>query len=267
MGSGASKQGRKLTKVVSNTTASNITRTPNVKQLPSQTLKEKFEQHQQEHAVGDEQPLQQEQSTSTSTSTFRPDSPTSFDPKFLKDKLKSNDDSRKTPEGKDGGDPHEQGTSTYDNSFLSSINKLGSQIKTIELNPARDRNAIALRQLRSRKKLYDIGEQQVKNQMEQHDSLQPIQNTMIHPQTLSAILRDLKDERVTNERIIEDYQLHPDFLKNWVQISDFQLPLWFLKMMLKKIKLVTPKFHLKNVVISVKCKTAIRACLMMSLTN
>lgn len=213
MGSGASKQGRKLTKVVSNTTASNITRTPNVKQLPSQTLKEKFEQHQQEHAVGDEQPLQQEQSTSTSTSTFRPDSPTSFDPKFLKDKLKSNDDSRKTPEGKDGGDPHEQGTSTYDNSFLSSINKLGSQIKTIELNPARDRNAIALRQLRSRKKLYDIGEQQVKNQMEQHDSLQPIQNTMIHPQTLSAILRDLKDERVTNERIIEDYQLHPDFLK------------------------------------------------------
>lgn len=206
MGSGASKQGgRKLTKVVSDTAASNINRTPNVKQLPSQTLKEKFEQHQQESAVGQHSPQEQ---------PIRPDFATNFDPKFLKYKLKSNnDETHIIPEGKDGGDPHEQGTSTYDNSFLSSINKLGSQIKTIELNPVRDKNAIALRQLISRKKLYDLGEQQVKNQMEQHDSLKPMNNTMVHPQTLSAILRDLKDDKVSNERIIEDYQLHPDFLK------------------------------------------------------
>ncbi|RCK63387.1 hypothetical protein Cantr_09977 [Candida viswanathii] len=213
MGSAASKQGRrKLTKVVSDTAATSINRTPNVKQLPPQTLKEKFEHHQEQQALGKQQ-QQQQQPDQTPPPTFRPSSTTDFDPKFLKKKLKSDENSHAIPEGKDGGDPHEQGTSTYDNSFLSSVNKLGSQIKTVELNPARDKNAVALKQLRSRKKLYDLGEQQVKNRMEQHDLEKSAENTMVHPQTLSAILRDLKDDRVTTERVVEDYQLHPGFLK------------------------------------------------------
>ncbi|EMG49648.1 hypothetical protein G210_5536 [Candida maltosa Xu316] len=194
MGSSASKQsGRKLAKVVSENTTKSINRTTNVKQLPSQTLKEKFEQSQQ-------QPEE-----------VRSDASTNFDPKFLQKKLKG--DESIIPEGKDGGDPHEQGTSTYDKSFLSSVSKLGSQIQSVELNLARDKNALALQQLRSRKKLYDIGEQQLKGDMEHAVDQDAAAKTLVHPQTLSAILRDLKDDRVKDETIIEDYQLHPGFLK------------------------------------------------------
>ena len=210
MGASTSKQGgRKLAKSVSESAAKTINRTSNVNQLPLQNLRDKFEQQHKDNLVsqGDEKSHQDE----ISQHSFRPDSTTKFDPKFLRKKL--NNETTSAFEGKDGGDPHEQGTSTYDKSFIDSVSKLGTQIKTIEFDPYKDKNALPLRQLRSRKKLYDLGEQELKDLMEPTSLLNEVEKTMVHPQTLSAILRDLDDPRVDNKEIHKDYQLEPDFLK------------------------------------------------------
>ena len=158
---------------------------------------------------------------------FGANTSTSFDPAYLHKKLNSQQvqlpqlqqiPQETVPEGKDGGDPHELGTSTYEPSFIDSINKLGKQIKTHEHKLSKsDLNALAVRQLRSRKAQYDMGEKEVKAQMGQsanhlHNLQHELQKTMVHPQTLTAILRDLKDPKVDSGTIIGDYQLKPTFL-------------------------------------------------------
>ncbi|KAI5965516.1 hypothetical protein KGF57_000782 [Candida theae] len=152
---------------------------------------------------------------------FRANTASSFDPQFLHKKIGRQ--TSITPEGKDGGDPHEQGTSTYDRGFIDSLNQLGKQIKTVEFNPTKDKNVAAIKQLQERKRLFELGEQEVKDQMTQNinhgkDGFK----TMVHPQTLTAILRDIKDPRVDNQTIARDYQLKPDFLNNLGDV--FQVP-------------------------------------------
>lgn len=161
-----------------------------------------------------------DESLNQKETAFRANSSTSFDPKFLHKKINS---ANTTPEGKDGGDPHEQGTSTYDKGFIDSLNQLGKQIKTVEFNPAKDKNAAAIKQLQERKRLYELGEQEIKDQMSQNtNDGKEIFKTMVHPQTLSAILRDVKDPRVDNQTIAKDYQLKPEFLSNLGDV--FQMP-------------------------------------------
>ena len=75
------KEAEKLAKSVSESTAKTINRTSNVNQLPLQNLRDKFEQQHKDNLVsqGDEKSHQDE----ISQHSFRPDSTTKFDPKFL----------------------------------------------------------------------------------------------------------------------------------------------------------------------------------------
>ncbi|CAI5757071.1 unnamed protein product [Candida verbasci] len=200
MGSSTSKQsGRKLAKSI---TENNLKRTSNINQLPrNEILKEEPEKQ-----VADES-LNQSNSQS-----FR--SSSNFDAGYLSKKLNKN---QKIAEGRDGLDPHEQGTSTYDQSFINSINKLGSQIKTIDINPIRDeKNSIAINQLKHRQILYKKGEEEIKS----HNPNE--KKTMVHPQTLTSILKDLNDPKVSNETILKDYNLDSNFLK---ELGDrFEVP-------------------------------------------
>ncbi|KAG7664080.1 uncharacterized protein J8A68_002404 [[Candida] subhashii] len=218
MGASASKQGRKLTKVVSENAPKTIHRTTNINQLPSENLKARYEKHIAEQSTP-ETPTIPEKVPNQDQPSYRSNA-ASFDAKFLQKKLKSNEPSSSVPEGRDGGDPHVEGTSTYEQGLVDSLTKLGKQIHTVEFNPLLDRNNRALQQLRTRKALYDLGEQEVKNQLGADktvtDGKAPSGNlrTVVHPHTLTAIIKDLKDARVSKESIPLDYQLHPDFLKD-----------------------------------------------------
>ncbi|KAI5951218.1 hypothetical protein KGF54_004292 [Candida jiufengensis] len=248
MGSSASKQsGRKLAKTVTENATNSIKRS-NVN--PLQNVQQNQQQpHQPTQTENLNHHLNTQSNTSipmnNATSTpdeslnqnetaFRANTSASFDPKFLHKKLKNQhhnlqsqqqqiqqQPSQSDPEGKDGGDPHELGTSTYDKTFVNSINQLGKQIKTIEYNPTNDQNALVLKQLRSRRKLFELGEEENRKQMEQEPNSESLQKTMVNPQTLTSILKDLKDPRVDNNTILQDYQLEPNFLSG---LEIFQVP-------------------------------------------
>ncbi|KAI5963715.1 uncharacterized protein KGF55_002595 [Candida pseudojiufengensis] len=248
MGSSASKQGsRKLAKTVSDAATNHIKRSDvnplsnskHLQQSQQQPQVNQDENQDSHHVIPTSNssiPLNNtspDESLNQNETAFRANTSTSFDPRFLHKKIKNQktniqqqsqlrSQSQIEPEGKDGRDPHEVGTSTYDQSFLSSINKLGKQIKTVEFNPtSNDKNALVLKQLRSRKKLYELGEEENRKQMEQTPESQQLQKTMVNPQTLTSILKDLKDPRVDNKTILKDYQLEPDFL---IGLEYFQVP-------------------------------------------
>ncbi|KAG5421286.1 hypothetical protein I9W82_000376 [Candida metapsilosis] len=234
MGSAASKQGgRKLSKTITESVSKPIKRSEidilNAQKQASPSNANPNHLH-HPNTTASPTPLSGNGQTASTTpdeslsqneTAFRANTATTFDPKSLHNKIGRQTST--SPEGKDGGDPHEQGTSTYDKGFIDSLNQLGKQIKTVEFNPAKDKNASAIKQLNERKRLYELGEKEIKDQMSQnfHDGKE-IFKTMVHPQTLTAILRDLKDPRVDNETIAKDYQLNPEFLSN---IGDvFQVP-------------------------------------------
>lgn len=163
MGSAASKQ-RKLSKVV--TSASEITRTK-VNQLPSESLREKFQ--------------------TSNVPSAKEVAPTS---------------SSQVPSGKDGFDPHESGTSTYNDQFVTSINNLGKQIHSHSL-PSKSPHSIALNQLKSRKQLFAKGQAEADLK----------DKTVVSPRVLTSILTDLYDDRISPEEIAKEYELNEGFLK------------------------------------------------------
>ncbi|KAK6205208.1 uncharacterized protein RJT21DRAFT_117684 [Scheffersomyces amazonensis] len=224
MGSSVSKSGsRKLAKtVVSDSVAAKVNRSATVNQLPPTKLQQQFEQHS----------IEQELSRNGNN--------IQFDPKFLAKKLnkrsQTSSNSAVSPAGKDGQDPHFSGTSTYDNNnntlpsedFIKSINRLGDQIHSTSMtSPANIEDSIALKQLKNRREMFKLGEEELlaskdpnyltqeerevlhKNEKENGGE---IIRTMVHPRTLVAILNDLNDPKINNSSIILDYQLHPNFL-------------------------------------------------------
>lgn len=180
MGNSASKQ-RQLGLQVSKGVSETINRTKNLKQLPPQELRDRVEQK---------------------LSEPNPATNVKFDAKALKKRLDGKQ--QVIPEGKDGFDPQVEGTSTYDTDFLKSINHLGKQIQSVEVKQNFNKNALPLRQLRQRKDLYVAGE---KNKLDlEHD------NTTIHPQTLTSILNDIHDPRMSEERIMANYKIDKEFM-------------------------------------------------------
>lgn len=221
MGLTTSKPTRKLTKTLADVTKT-VNRSSDINQLPSSRLKQQFEDNYNKQATdANPVPVPDE---SMNSQEFKLDPNASFDPSFLKKKLKHNKELTRSqvktnlPEGKDGFDPHEAGTSTYDSQFVSSINSLGRQIQShsasVHVNP----NSNALKQLKFRKQLFEQGENELKSQKDPKESgnniasTDIVSRTMVHPRTLGAILTDIRDPRIKNESIIKDYQLSPTFL-------------------------------------------------------
>ncbi|RLV94559.1 hypothetical protein JA1_001657 [Spathaspora sp. JA1] len=220
MGASASKQGRKLTKVVSeNAKGKTLNRTSNINPLPSQTLKDRSKQSHvsTEPAKDDSHQESITQQPQDIQKGFR--SASSFDPGFLSKKLNRQS---VIPEGKDGGDPQVEGTDTYQKGFVNSVTELGKQIHSVEFDHLKmNKNILALQQLKSRKTISEIGEQELENEKNSANGTSAYK-TMVHPHTLTAILSDLQDPRMTPESITKDYQLSPDFLK---ELGDkFQVP-------------------------------------------
>ncbi|CUM67585.1 uncharacterized protein PRCAT00005285001 [Priceomyces carsonii] len=219
MGNKASKPARKFTDTVSKGT---VNRSSQVNQLPSQTLRLNYEKHHMEKSINEAQ-NQEAAGTKINSTLFLSTSHTSFDPSYLKKKLKSSSsgkgqkDQTQLPEGKDGFDP--QGK--FDDDFIKSITRLG---KLIESKPESQHfdTSLALEQLRFRKDLYAQGQKELDLQKNQGSYPQSsngsagkeleVVRTMVHPRTLGAILTDIRDPRIDNERIILDYQLHSNFL-------------------------------------------------------
>lgn len=235
MGNKASKPTRKLAKTVSEHANPTVNRASNINQLPSELLKQQYQQHyiqQESHkALQGSTPLaSQDQSLTPDESLNQTPAPASyqpgkFDAAFLKKKLNQNDKLvSKTgpepevtlPEGKDGFDP--QVGNQYNPEYVNSIFQLGKQIQTQTMDQKFDPNILALKQLNNRKSLFEKGQQELQHQMEpnpngaQHEDPEVVR-TMIHPRTLTAILTDLKDPRVDNSTITKDYQLHPSFVE------------------------------------------------------
>ncbi|KAK6459452.1 uncharacterized protein RJT20DRAFT_124686 [Scheffersomyces xylosifermentans] len=223
MGAGASKPVRKLGKSVSETATKNINRSQGVNQLPPQALKEKFQHHYNEQNTPDESLNQSPVGTVNSPSNI------SFDSAKLKKKLASkqmtvHNTNQHSPEGKDGMDPQVEGTDPYDKNYVNSINNLGKQIHSISLeqDPLLKKESMALKQLSIRKQLFEEGEKELQSQMDPHGPLSHSSNggnghevirTMVHPRTLGAIINDIHDPRIDDGRIILDFQLHPNFVK------------------------------------------------------
>ncbi|ODV76926.1 uncharacterized protein CANTADRAFT_8501 [Suhomyces tanzawaensis NRRL Y-17324] len=207
MGSGASKP-RKLAK--SAETAAKSVNRATVNQLPPKSLHAKFEQNHINAELKKHDNVDESMNQNPTQSTYQSNG---FDPKLLKKKLNQNTGLTKPehnlPEGKDGFDPHEAGTSTYDNQYVSNINNLGRQIHSHTPQHASE-HSLALKQLKHRKAIFEEGEKEVQSQMDK--SSNGIR-TMVHPHTLGAILNDIHDKRVDSERITLDYQLHSDFVK------------------------------------------------------
>lgn len=196
MGNKISKQ-RKLGDTISK--ATNINRS-NINQLPSEQLKIQYEQNQQSS-----HPPPPTVDESLNQKPLNPSQIPKFDAKYLSKKLKQ------TPEGKDGFDP--QVEKEFNPNFVNSINHLGKQIKSHDLKSNLNPNNIALKQLSNRKSLFEKGEKELESQMNQTDR-SSIKRSMIHPRTLTAILNDLQDSRVSKDQILKDYQLDDHFLNN-----------------------------------------------------
>ncbi|CAG85494.1 DEHA2B12320p [Debaryomyces hansenii CBS767] len=232
MGNKASKPSRKLANTISKNANPNINRSSNVNQLPSEFLKEKYEQN----AIQKELKAQQEKSTPDESLNQGDqmhilNSNNEFDPKLLNKKLKNSQQAKsqvpaqqqnqtpQMPEGKDGFDPH---VGSYDQNFINSVTNLGKNIHSSRSASQINPNFSALTQLRNRKALYEKGQKEVETQMDPHGPAsashrgenKDVIRTMIHPRTMGAILNDLRDPRVSKDGITLDYQLRPGFLED-----------------------------------------------------
>lgn len=236
MGNKASKPTRKLADTISKNAKPTVTRSSNINQLPSQSLKQQYEQHsiQEENhkALSGAIPLAPQDQTigkTTPDESLNQAPPKTsynqgkFDASFLKKKLNQNEKlSPKNepnvtlPDGKDGFDP--QVGSQYNEEYVKSIFQLGKQIQSQSMDQKFDPNIPALKQLDNRKSLFEKGQQELQHQMDPDSSAsgpkeqKEVKRTMIHPRTLTAVLSDLKDSRVSNSTLAKDYQLHESFL-------------------------------------------------------
>lgn len=229
MGNKASKPSRKLANTISKGSNPSINRSSNINQLPSEFLKERSQQN----AIQRELKSQQNQDTPDESlnqgdQMHTLNSNTKFDPTFLSKKLKNSqqaklqssqqqDRTSQVPEGRDGHDPQ---VNSHDQDFIKSVTSLGKNIHSRTAQSQMNPDFSALTQLKNRKTLYEKGQKELEQQMDPHGSASvhnsgstDFVRTMIHPRTMGAILNDLLDHRVTNERIALDYQLSPGFLE------------------------------------------------------
>lgn len=116
--------------------------------------------------------------------------------------------SGKLPEGKDGMDPQVAGTSTYDASFIRSIGDLGKQIK-LDSAIRPNSNSIALRQLSSRKHLFEQGEKEV---TDAKSGAQIGLRHTVSPLIMTSIVREINDPRVTTKMIADTYNVSETFV-------------------------------------------------------
>lgn len=184
MGNKISKPARKLGKTV--VSGEDLLRLLRAK-LPPQALRDQFErgETQQEPAPEASQNASQKASQNTPQVSF--------------DRQPQN-----AKPGKDGMDP------SADQGFINSINRLGRQIETHSArNPAEQHDVTALKQLHSRKQLFEKGEKELDSQKNDHASTR----TMIHPKTLTAVLNALQDGSAAEE-VQKDYLVSADFLQN-----------------------------------------------------
>lgn len=199
MGSSASKPSRKLASTIQKGAGDALlaSRKTNVNTLPSDSLKEKYIQHNDPNNVETHLPL-------SDPSSFR--GSVALDTSKLAKKIgkKQEQEQVQLPEGKDGFDPH------ITQEFSDSVMKLGAQIQSHYVDPRLNQEFSALKQLRNRKNLHIRGEKENEDEM---NGVPQSSRTMIHPRSLGGLLSDLRDPRVSEERILEDYKLHPDFLK------------------------------------------------------
>lgn len=210
MGNSASKQ-RQLGLQISKGASETINRTKNLK-LPPQELRQRFEDKRHETLGAGSKSSSNEHVGSSTNQTSSPSSQLGsstikFDSSILKRRLgnkNQNENQVELPEGKDGFDPQVEGKSNYDTDFVKSINDLGRQINSFEVKQNFDKNVLPLRQLNQRKSLFEAGEIE-KNDSSHHKST-------IHPQTLSSILNDIHDPRMTNDKIIKNYNLDKNFI-------------------------------------------------------
>lgn len=145
---------------------------------------------------------------------LEPQKPPQFDAAKLTQKLQNKHgnappNTAVTPPGKDGFDPQIEGTSTYDTDFVDSVTRLGRQVNLI-LVPQVNADALSLRQLNNRKQLWDKGETQKHN----HDTAK----LLVNPQTLSAIVSDLRDG-FAPAKVADDYGLEPQMVDNLLRFS------------------------------------------------
>lgn len=201
MGNSASKS-RTFAKEISENAPKAVKRSEAVNQLPPPEMRKRFEQSQQ---------IDQSNSTQAQGNN-------QFDAAFLKKKLSSKEassqvpsgqvpsgqvSSGQVPSGKDGFDPHEAGTSTYNDQFLKSINQLGKQIHSHSVDPKKITDSLAVRQLQQRKNLFNQGKKEEESESSK---------TMVSPKVLASILNDVNDPRVADDVIIRDYKLNPEFI-------------------------------------------------------
>lgn len=228
MGSKISKPTRKLGDTISKNANPKINRSSDVNQLPSQFLKEKYEQNAiQKELKSNKDYRTPDESLNQGGDMHILGSSTKFDPKYLNKKLKNSSKAPSQeenptfqgPEGKDGFDPQ---VGANNQAFINSVSNLGKSIHSSDANTGINPNFASLKQLRNRKALYERGQKELEHQMDPYgpasSSTMNEQNevirTMIHPRTLGAILNDLKDPRMTPERITQDYQLHSTFIRD-----------------------------------------------------
>lgn len=231
MGNKASKPSRKLANTISKNTNTNINRSSNINQLPSEFLKEKYEQNAIQKELKEHQKqFTPDESLNQGDQMHILNPNTKFDPKLLNKKLKNSQQTKpqapalqksqppQMPEGKDGFDPH---VGSYDQNFINSVTNLGKKIHSTTSDSQINPNFSALTQLKNRKTLYEKGQKELETQMDPHGPASASQlgenkdaiRTMIHPRTMGAILNDLRDPRMTKDRITLDYQLRPGFLQ------------------------------------------------------
>lgn len=207
MGNKASKPARKLQDTVARGTKLDINKSGKVNTLPSQKLKDKFEQAH----VQSVETERKEQSIGDKEEKIKHG--------VEDDHLGRSNESRETisdramPEGRDGFDP--QGKPN-NQGFLDAVTKLGKNINTVSDQSKFDLNSPAIRQLRRRKALYEQGQEEQKmqhlpNTVNPGDA-KASSRTMVNSTMLTSILDALQDHRMSNERIAEEYNLKPDFL-------------------------------------------------------
>ncbi|OBA19831.1 hypothetical protein METBIDRAFT_44642 [Metschnikowia bicuspidata var. bicuspidata NRRL YB-4993] len=192
MGNKASKPARKLTGSLSN--AGKINNPSSLRiQLPSQELKDRFENSGAELAQANEKMAKSNHHTSND-----PDS-------NVERGTQGSATVANGPEGKDGMDPQ------ADQNYINFINNLGRQIHShSEGNKGEKVNVRALKQLLNRKNLHKKGQDEVQAQLESTSTTR----SMVHPRTLTAIIYALHDPRVSHDNVMKDYQLSPEFLNN-----------------------------------------------------
>lgn len=191
MGNSASKT-RRLASEVSKTANSGPVVRSNVNQLPNEALKAQYLKHSTEP----------QELTTTSTSTPQPQDLTPDSKVSLGVSLSSETERVVGPPGKDGHDPQE-----LHKDFIQSVVDLGRQIHSTDAN-GNASNALALRQLRNRKNLFNIGQKQLELQKQG----KAVNSTMVNPHTLSAILDALAEANANTNSIAADYNVSPEFL-------------------------------------------------------